>query len=317
MVVLDVRGLKKTYTMRNGFLWKKKSTVEAVKDVTFSVRKNETFGLLGPNGAGKSTTVNILAGIVIKDAGSINVFGEPYSQQTKERMNVATAYNNLLDYLTVTQNLRIYARIYNVKNPEVRIDNLLKQFGIYKKRHTRYYLLSAGQRTRVNLCKGLVNDPELLLLDEATVGLDPDVAQDVRDEINKLDTTIIFTTHYMKEIEQLCTRAAFLHEGRVIRVGTPQQLLKLIKEQIVKISYYPTQRSRAIINKLPGIVEEKKSSSVILRIPNTAGAVHDVLKPLMASGLYIKDLHITKPSMDDVFIKLVGKNTANRKGDGK
>src|SRR3989344_9542754 len=101
MVVLDVRGLKKTYTMRNGFLWKKKSTVEAVKDVTFSVRKNETFGLLGPNGAGKSTTVNILAGIVIKDAGSINVFGGPCSQRKKYRMNGARAYNLLLHYLTV------------------------------------------------------------------------------------------------------------------------------------------------------------------------------------------------------------------------
>jgi len=309
MTVLNVRGLKKSYTIRSGLFWKKKTTIDAVKDVTFSVRKHETFGLLGPNGAGKTTTVNILAGIVTKDAGDITVFGQPYTQETKERMNVATAYNSLLDYLTVMQNLRIYARIYNVKNSEDKIKNLLKRFGIYKKRHTRYYLLSAGQRTRVNLCKGLVNNPELLLLDEATVGLDPDVAQEVRDEINKLDTTIIFTTHYMKEIEQLCTRAAFLHEGKIIRVGTPQQLLKMIKEQIVQISFYPSERTRSIINKLPGKFEEKTSTRVVLRIPNTPGAMHDVLEPLMSQGVYIKDLHITKPSMDDVFIKLVGKKS--------
>src|SRR3989338_6329168 len=276
MTILDVRGLKKSYVARKGFLWTKKVTVDAVKDVTFSVRKHETFGLLGPNGAGKTTTINILAGIVTKDAGDITVFGEPFSHQSRERMNVATAYNSLLDFLTVTQNLRIYARIYNVKNPDARIEQMLRAFGMHKYAQTRYYMLSAGQRTRVNLCKGLVNEPELLLLDEATVGLDPDVAQDVRDEVNKLDTTIIFTSHYMKEIEQLCTRAAFLHEGKIIRVGTPQQLLKMIKEQIVQISFYPSERTRSIINKLPGKFEEKTSTRVVLRIPNTPGAMHDV-----------------------------------------
>ena len=308
MEILNVQHLKKSYVSRRGF---KKTTVEALKDVSFNVKKHETFGLLGPNGAGKTTTVNILAGIVIKDEGDITVFGEPFSQQTKERMNVATAYNNLLDYLTVVQNLRIYARIYNVKNAETKIEQMLKSFGMLKKRHTRYYLLSAGQRTRVNLCKGLINDPELLLLDEATVGLDPDVAQDVRDEINGLDTTIVFTSHNMKEIEQLCTRAAFLHEGRIIRVGTPPQLTKLVKDQIVSISFEPTEKTNKFIQQFlkqfHGKIEERKKSFITLRIPHTTGALHDVLHPILTQGIYIRDIHITKPSMEDVFIKLTRK----------
>ena len=307
MTILDVRGLKKSYVARKGFLWTKKVTVDAVKDVTFSVRKHETFGLLGQNGAGKTTTINILAGIVTKDAGDITVFGEPFSHQSRERMNVATAYNSLLDFLTVKQNLRIYARIYNVKNPDARIEQMLRAFGMHKYAQTRYYMLSAGQRTRVNLCKGLVNEPELLLLDEATVGLDPDVAQDVRDEVNKLDTTIIFTSHYMKEIEQLCNRAAFLHQGKIIEIGTPKQLTKLVKEQIVEISFDPHRNMRKILEGLPVKIEEYRNSRVTLRIPTTAGTLHDVLHPLLTKGIYIRDMQITKPSMEDVFIKLARK----------
>lgn len=306
-IVLDVRGLRKSYIIRNGFLWRTKSIIEAVRDVSFRVRKHETFGLLGPNGAGKTTIVNILAGIVTKDAGQVTVFGEPYTLQTRERMNVATAYNNLLDFLTVKQNLLIYARIYNVRDASARVDELLQKFRMYKHRNTRYYLLSAGQRTRVNLCKGLINEPELLLLDEATVGLDPDIAQEVRDEINSLDTTIILTTHYMKEIEQMCTRAAFLHEGKIIRVDTPKQLTRLIKEQIVRISFEPTPLMNKIVPKLPGIIEERRKSSLTLRVPHTTGALHDVLHPLLTKGVYIRDLQITKPSLEDVFIKLARK----------
>ena len=306
-IVLDVRRLKKNYFIRSGFFWQQKKIVEAVRDVNFRVRKHETFGLLGPNGAGKTTIINILAGIVMKDAGTITVFGEPYSERTRERMNVATAYSSLLEFLTVMQNLRVFARIYNVKNPEARIEQLLRKFGMYKDRNTRYYLLSAGQRTRVNLCKGLINQPELLLLDEATVGLDPDIAQEVRDEISNLDATIIFTTHYMKEIEQLCSRAAFLHRGKIIRSGTPQQLIRLIKEQIVRISFEPNPLMNKIIASLPGVLEERRSSSITLPVPHTTGALHDVLHPLLTQGVYIRDLHITKPSLDDVFIKLARK----------
>ncbi|HLC19893.1 MAG TPA: ABC transporter ATP-binding protein [Candidatus Nanoarchaeia archaeon] len=306
-IVLDVHGLKKNYVIRKGFLWRTRQIIEAVRGVSFHVRKNEIFGLLGPNGAGKTTIVNILAGIVTKDDGKITVFGEPYSEQTRERMNVATAYSSLLEFLTVMQNLRVFARMYNVKNPEKRIEQLLHQFGMYKHRNTRYYLLSAGQRTRVNLCKGLINEPELLLLDEATVGLDPDIAQEVRDEISNMGTTIILTTHYMREIEQLCARAAFLHQGHIIRMGTPKQLVKLIKEQVVQISFEPNPLMDKIIASLPGTLEERRTSSITLRVPHTTGALHDVLHPLLTKGVYIRDLHITKPSLEDVFIKLTRK----------
>ena len=306
-IVLDVRGLKKSYIIRKGFLWRTRQIIEAVSGVSFRVKKNEIFGLLGPNGAGKTTIVNILAGIVTKDEGKVTVFGEPYSERTRERMNVATAYSSLLEFLTVIQNLRVFARIYNVQHSEKRIEQLLHKFGMYKYRNTRYYLLSAGQRTRVNLCKGLINEPELLLLDEATVGLDPDIAQEVRDEISNLDTTIILTTHYMREIEQLCARAAFLHHGQIIRMGTPKQLVKLVKEQIVQISFEPNPLMDKIIASLPGTLEERRTSSITLRVPHTTGALHDVLHPLLTKGIYIRDLHITKPSLEDVFIKLTRK----------
>ena len=111
----------------------------------------------------------------------------------------------------------------------------------------------------------------------------------------------------MKEIEQMCTRAAFLHEGKIIRVGTPRQLTRLIKDQIVRISFEPTAQMDRLVGTLPGTLEEHRKSSITLRVPHTTGALHDVLHPLLTKCIYIRDLHITKPSMEDVFIKLARK----------
>src|SRR3989344_5763977 len=161
-IVLDIEKLRKTYKQRSGFLWKNVTHTPALVDVTFKVRAGEIFGFLGPNGAGKTTTVNIIAGIVTKDGGSIRIFGEEPSEDTKNRMNVATAYTHLNHELTVYQNLNVFAQIYHVRNTKERIMELLKMFGITKLKDKRFYLLSSGQKTCVTLCKGLINNPEFL-----------------------------------------------------------------------------------------------------------------------------------------------------------
>src|SRR3989344_5117532 len=199
-----VRNLKKTYR------WKGRVT-EALRGVSFSVKKGEIFGLLGPNGAGKSTTTHILSGVLTKDAGDVRILGGAVSESAvRERMNVASAYFGMLDLLTVEENLRVAARLYRVQRPEDRIFELLQRFKIAHLAKAPFRSLSSGERTRVLLCKGPINIPEVLLLDECTVGLDPDIAELTRSIIADYQrehrTTILFTSHYMQEVEQLCNR---------------------------------------------------------------------------------------------------------------
>jgi ABC-2 type transport system ATP-binding protein len=146
-MVLDVRGLKKTFTKKKFFGMS--TSVEALRGVTFSVKKGEIYGFLGPNGAGKTTTVNILSGIVTADSGTVRFFGEEPNEYTRNRMNVATAYNPLNHAMTVFQNLHVFARLYNVKKPKDRIDDVLHMFQVTDLKHREYYMLSAGQKTLI------------------------------------------------------------------------------------------------------------------------------------------------------------------------
>lgn len=304
-MALDINQLKKTYTARRGFLWRRKDVVPALKGISFHIRKGEIFGLLGPNGAGKTTTVNILSGLVLKDDGIISFFGEELSDASRERMNATTAYQSLMGHLTVYQNLKVFAKIYHVKNVEQRIDELLKKFRLERLKRTPFYVLSSGEKTRVTLCKGLINHPELLLLDEATVGLDPDIAEQVREEVKQLDTTILLTSHNMYEVEELCDRIAFLHEGRILKMGTPDELTRLIKEQKVVIDFAPGQRGFVdVLEKLGVHVVEHSGLRVVLQIPRAEKQLHNILHPLFKGGFAVRDLSIEKPSLEQAFIRM-------------
>ena len=224
--IIEVKNLRKTYNSKTG-------PVQALKGVDFSVKKGEIFGLLGVNGAGKSTTLNIMIGLLSASSGSIRMFGKNFFQnesEFKDRMNIATAYADLASNLTVYRNLKIYALMYNVKNHREKIADLMKQFGITHLADKWFTDLSAGEKTRVNLCKSLINDPEILLLDEPTASLDPSIAAQVRDSIldmqKKRKMTVIFTSHNMPEVEQMCDRVALLHKGKIYMIDTPENLVK-------------------------------------------------------------------------------------------
>ena len=236
MNYIEVRNLVKTF-------WERKKKVVAVNDISFNVKKGEIFGLLGPNGAGKSTTINILTGLLEKDSGDVKILGyapESNWEYVKNNSNVATAYFPLSDILTVRQNLKVYAKLYGVKNHEKRIDELLRIFEIENKSGRKFITLSSGEKTRVVLCKGLINSPKVLFLDECTVGLDPDIADKTRSIIKDYQRenscTILFTSHYMYEIEELCDRIAFMSGGKIINIDTSSNLKKLIKEHTVEIA---------------------------------------------------------------------------------
>jgi ABC-2 type transport system ATP-binding protein len=235
--VVEVRGLRKQF----------RDSV-AVKGVTFDVKRGEILGLLGANGAGKTTTIHMLLGLITPTSGTIKLFGDEIQHKRIEilhRMNFASAYQFLPYNLKVWENLYVFAEIYRVKNSKKRIDDLLEMFELTHLRKQSTGMLSSGEQTRLNLCKALLNEPELLLLDEPTASLDPDLADKVRKIILNLQRetgmTVINTSHNMIDVHELCDRILFMQRGEVIAEGNADEILhsfgsKTLEEVFITIA---------------------------------------------------------------------------------
>lgn len=213
----------------------------AVEDVSFEIQKGEFVGLLGQNGAGKSTTIQILLGLITPTSGEISIFGlNPWKERVKvlERTNFSSAYVAMPPNLQVRENLEVFARLYGVKDRKNKINSLLTLFGVDHLARKMTGALSSGESTRVNLCKALLNDPELLLLDEPTASLDPDIADKVRQLLREIQKergrTVVYTSHNMTDVEQLCQRVLFLHKGKIIAQGTPQEILEQVGKETLE-----------------------------------------------------------------------------------
>jgi ABC-2 type transport system ATP-binding protein len=218
--VLYVSEISKTYG----------STV-AVDKISFAVGRNEIVGLLGPNGAGKTTTINMILGVLEPTAGSIQIEGidlKEHRSRALECTNFAAVYAPVPGNLTVYQSLRIFGMIYGVPALQRRIDELLEQFDLARFRNVKSGVLSSGEQTRVGLAKAMLNRPRLLLLDEPTASLDPLVAQEVRTQILEFATQghggVLWTSHNMYEVEEVCRRVLFLSRGKILLEGDPRTL---------------------------------------------------------------------------------------------
>jgi ABC-2 type transport system ATP-binding protein len=218
--VLEVAELRKSY-----------GDARAVDGVSFRLARNEIVGLLGPNGAGKTTTINMILGVLEPDAGSIRVDGVDLARQRRRalaRTNFAAVYAPLPGNLTVEQNLRFFALLYGLRRPAERIEALLRRFDLERFRRSRCGVLSSGEQTRVCLAKALLNEPRLLLLDEPTASLDPATAQDlrrgIRDMARQNGRAILWTSHNMYEVEEVCDRVLLMSRGRILLQGDPRVL---------------------------------------------------------------------------------------------
>ena len=203
----------------------------AVDGVSFAVQPREIVGLLGPNGAGKTTIINMILGVLEPSAGSVWVEGVNlalHRSQALERTNFAAVYAPLPGNLTVYQNLRVFGLIYGVKNVSERIRLVLKQFDLEPFRNLKCGLLSSGEQTRAALAKAMLNSPQLLLLDEPTASLDPASARDIRGKIRECTTLgtcgVLWTSHNMHEVEEVCDRVLFLSRGKILLEGDPKTL---------------------------------------------------------------------------------------------
>ncbi len=209
--------------------------IRALNNVSLSIKKGELFGLLGPNGAGKTTLLSILTGLTTADSGKAEILGmdvEKDLYKILQEINMVRGFSGVPDKMTARELLSYYAMLYELKNRRKKVEETMKLAGIKERKDGIVANFSSGFRQRFFIAKAMLNDPEVLLLDEPTVGLDVRMAMDVRELIKKLNkkgVTIILTTHYMKEAEELCGRIAVIHKGRIITIATPKELMEKTK----------------------------------------------------------------------------------------
>ena len=235
--IIKVVGLSKEF----------KKTI-AVKNISFEIKKNSIVGLLGPNGCGKSTTIGMMLGLIIPSAGSVIINNkniDKFRTDLLQKMNFISPYIELPKKLTVEENLKVYGRMYGVSNLQDKISDLMKELNLLDFKERKTGELSSGQKNRVSLAKALINDPEILLLDEPTASLDPDVGDFIRTYIenfaSKKNTTILLASHNMNEVERLCHEVMMMKNGQIIDKDTCNNLInkhgrKNLEEVFLKIA---------------------------------------------------------------------------------
>jgi ABC-2 type transport system ATP-binding protein len=297
-----VRGLRKSY-----------GNLEAVKGIDFEVHSGEVFGLLGPNGAGKTTTVEILEGLRPRTAGEVKVLGfdpDRQKKKLKDQIGACLQATNLPDKITVREALDFFGSLYSRKADA---GVLLKRLQLEEKKDAGYATLSGGQKQRLALALALINDPRMLFLDEPTTGLDPQVRLEIRDLIEELRAekrTILMTTHYIEEAERLCDRVAIIDAGQIIAMGTPRELqeksanqstIEIRLTQPLKKTTLPqwSESTRSVVS------EDRHRITVYSKRP--ARTLVEMVKWVDTNGFELDDVHLSRPTLEDVFIELTGK----------
>lgn len=310
MLAVDIRGVSKTYRSRFPF----PMTKRALCGVTLEIEQGKLFGILGPNGAGKTTLLSILATILTADEGSVKILGldaRRDGHRIRQCINISSGNANFPWSLTVEENLKFHAMLYGLWGAPLRrkVDEVIALLRLEDYRGVPFERLSTGTKQRLSLAKALLNDPDLLLLDEPTVGLDPDISLHIRQGISSVHRdkrlTIILTTHYMKEAEQLCEELVFLKKGQIVARGTPRELKRMLASgDVINIQFagaLPELRALPV----PGVLHYSiEDSSLAVTVDSKEKRLDDVLGYVRSQGATITDVTFTEPDLEDVFIEL-------------
>ena len=302
-IAISVKNLKKIYSTNN----QDKKT--ALDNVSLNINKGSIFGLLGPNGAGKSTFINILADLVKKTSGQIEVLGinhEKNLKEVKKLMGIVPQELNIDPFFTPYELLEIQAGLFGVPKKERRTEEILKLLSLEDKSHAYARTLSGGMRRRLLIAKAMVHDPNILILDEPTAGVDVELRANLWGNIYKLNEqgkTIIITTHYLQEAEELCNEIAIIDKGNLIAKDTTLNIKSLIDKRQIIILFDNTNFDIEPILKLN--IEHKlcKDNLVISYKPSEI-TFNKILEALKSSDIKIKDLKINETKLEDVFLKL-------------
>ncbi|SDZ94579.1 ABC-2 type transport system ATP-binding protein [Haloplanus vescus] len=304
-------------------LRKEYGDVTALDGVSLTVPEGSFFGLLGPNGAGKTTFINILVGLVRKSGGEARVFGHDIEADYREARNhigVAPQEFNVDRFFPIREVLEHKAGYHGIPASEARerADEVLKQVGIYEKRDTRFDWLSGGMKRRFLIARALVTQPDLLILDEPTAGVDVQLRHDLWDlitDLNEGGTTILLTTHYIEEAERLCDEVAILDSGRVVTVSTPDELMDSGTDRITVTFRDPIQ-SVPDITVGDGHIEAVDVEDGRLVVAASRGGVvaPDLVRELDDAGYEIVDLDVSRTSLEEVFVEMTRQDTAVPEG---
>ena len=318
MPAISFQNVSKTY---NG-----KGVVHALDGVSFDIQPGEFFGLLGPNGAGKTTLIKILTTLLLPTSGDARIFGFDVATETKRIrriMNmVAGGEQSGYGILTVREQLWMFSQFYGLGTGEgwARVDELIEATGLTDQRLQRVSTLSTGQRQKMNMARGLLNDPWILFLDEPTLGLDVAAARSIRELV--LDwkaavpgRTVLLTTHYMAEADELCDRIAIVDHGRILAIGTPDELKKRVqRESIFRLELDHLDGGAATLARLPGVESAALAESdaeaqrvVVNLVLTDDAALGAVVTALGGTGSHILALRKSEPTLEDVFVELVGR----------
>ncbi|MHA1616996.1 MAG: ATP-binding cassette domain-containing protein [Candidatus Njordarchaeales archaeon] len=313
-------------TVRN--LTKRFGNLVAVDHISFDIEKGEIFGLLGPNGAGKTTTIHMLATILKPDEGTAIVAGHDIRKEPKEvRKKIGIVFQDITvdRALTGYENLWISGKLYGLRGKELdtRIRELLEFVDLLEWKDVQVRKYSGGMMRRLEIARGLLHEPEILFLDEPTLGLDPQTRAHVWSYITRLkkerDMTILLTTHYMDEAEKLSDRVAIIDHGRIIALDTPEGLKNMVGEDIVYIYVDPrSPRMSFFINKLKETIGNDSISfsknMISLSIKNAPDIIPKIFFLADQQGVRITRLEYTRASLDDVFLKLTGRRIRDEEG---
>ena len=301
MGILSVKNLTKKF---------KSSTGEfvAVSDISFSLKEGEILGILGPNGAGKTTTIQMLLSVLTPTTGEISYFGKSLQdnrEEILEQVNFSSTYTNLPWDLTVKENLTYISYLYLIANRVERIKKLATIFRLEKLMNQPMKNLSSGQVTRVNLAKAMINFPKILLLDEPTASLDPETANHIRkfllEQRKDFHVSIIFTSHNMAEVEEICDRVIFINHGKIIADDKPENLAKTIEICHVELNVADGLKRTIEICEKENKKYKLEGRYIIIDLKEKD--IPDFLRKLMDIGVFYDQISIEKPTLEDYFLK--------------
>ena len=300
---IKIKGLTKSY-----------NDVPALQGINIDISKGEFFGLLGPNGAGKTTTINILTGLVFKDKGTCLVFNQDIVadyRYTRSKIGIAAQELSVDWFFTIEKLLYFQAGYYGISTTSAKnkVDELLNRLGLDKKRNSRLRQLSGGMKRRFQIAKALVHDPDILILDEPTAGVDVELRHDLWKYLKDLHNdgkTILLTTHYIEEAELLCENVAIIDEGKILKEGSPKQLTKELGKSGVTVQ--TGQNINNIESLLPELTYTVEDSRLHFSVKDPEKAIPDIIQKLTKLNVPIQSIKAETSSLEDVFLELTGKS---------
>ena len=305
---IRIRGLKKTYRDKSG------ESKVALKGVDLDVPRGAFFGLLGPNGAGKSTLINIMAGLVIKSSGTVEICGNDIDAATRAaRLSIGVVPQELVldTFFTVRQALEITAGYYGIPKAQRRTQEIIDAMGLADKADIHSRRLSGGMRRRLLVGKALVHQPDVLVLDEPTAGVDVELRRQLWDyvrELNKNGTTILLTTHYLEEAEELCDEIAIINHGNVIARDKTKNLMKGVDSKEITLSL--CEPISELPASLQGLEAHVKKGKLVVNYKPSEAHIDDIIKRVHEAGFSIRDLSTHEVDLEELFVKMTSDKAA-------